>query len=187
MTSTTDLRIIAKDVAAKLRGRGYAARAYSGPYGPHDQPESGVVIPVVCTEAWRYPDGRWEIIDRPARLTHSDAHWPHTWMWNNQLGVPELSSSSLLAAWVITHLPPPDQPEYRTYWHFTSPGGMPATPPQQWEQRWREHLFTELCPGASTRVAPALDKHPRLHLHARIHPLHTRRSIHTKPSGGQRK
>ncbi|CQD24548.1 hypothetical protein BN1232_06255 [Mycobacterium lentiflavum] len=181
MTSTTELHSITKHVAAKLRTRGYAARAYSDSRGPHDQPESGVVIHVVCTEAWRYPDGRWEIIDRPARLVHATGCWPHTWIWNYQLAVPEPSSTSALAAWVAEHLPPPDHPEYRTYWHFSSPGARPAGAPPQWEQRWREHLFAELRPRERTSAAPACDIHPR------HYPRNTIRSIHTNPPGGERK
>ncbi|MCA2304868.1 hypothetical protein JF770_14975 [Mycobacterium intracellulare] len=169
------MHIIAKHVAATLRSRGYAARAYRTPHGPYDRPESGVVIHIVRTEAWRYPNGRWEIIDCPARLVQADADSPHTWMWNDDLAVPELGSSSALAAWVAERLPPPDQPEYHTYWHFSSPGTRSAAPPQQWEKCWREHLFT--------RVPPALA--PGFHLPARLHLRRNNRSMHSKSPRGE--
>lgn len=184
MTRSTDVQITTQRVAAKLRERGHAARAYRTPRGRHGQPESGVLIHVVCTEAWRYPDGHWDIFDRPARLLHAAGHGPHTWMWNDQLVVPEMSSTSALVAWVAEHLPPPEHPEYRTYWHFSSPGERPADPPEQWEKRWREHLFAELHPSTPIRTTPARDTHPRAHRPARINPHRQRRSIHTTPPGG---
>ncbi len=81
-TTRCDPRLDAGIVAATLRALGYAARSYSAPGEDGDPPEFGVAIHIVCTEAWRYPDGRWEIIDRPARLVAAAPSAPHTWLFN---------------------------------------------------------------------------------------------------------
>lgn len=129
-------RLDAGIVAATLRDLGYAARSYHARRGDGDPPVFGVAIHIVCTEAWRYPDRRWEIIDRPSRLV-AVAH--HRWIYNGGVTVPEPRSASSLAAWVAAQLPPPERPEYRAYWQFTPPAPPPATAPAGWADHWREH------------------------------------------------
>jgi hypothetical protein len=138
-TTRSDPRIDAGIVAATLRARGYAARSYSTPGEDGDPCEFGVAIHIVCTEAWRYPDGRWEIIDCPARLVTAAATAPHTWLFNRGVAVPEPTSAAALAAWVAAQLPPPDRPECRTYWQFSPPAAPPAAAPALWARQWSEH------------------------------------------------
>lgn len=128
----SDPRIDAGIVAATLRALGYAARSYNAP-------EFGVAIHIVCTEAWRYPDGRWEIVDRPARLVAAAPSASHTWLFNCCVAVPEPSSAAALAAWVAAQLPPPDLPEYRAYWQLSPLCTPPAAAPAQWARLWCEH------------------------------------------------
>ena len=139
-TTRYNPRLDAGIIAAILRALGYAARSYSAPGGDCDPPpEFGVAIHIVCTEAWRYPDGRWEIIDRPARLRATAPAAPHSWLYNRGIAVPEPTCAAALAAWVAAQLPPPDLPEYRVYWQFSPPDTPPATAPPHWAQRWCEH------------------------------------------------
>jgi hypothetical protein len=136
----SDPRIDAGIVAATLRALGYAARSYSAPGEDGEPPKSGVAIHLVCTEAWRYPDGHWEIIDRPARLVAAVCPpASHTWLFNRGVAVPERASAAALAAWVAAQLPPPDVPEYRVYWQFSPPAAPPAAAPAHWARRWCEH------------------------------------------------
>lgn len=137
-TTRCDPRQDAGLVAATLRTLGYAARSYSA-LGEDGQPEYGVAIHIVCTEAWRYPDGRWEIIDRPARLVAAARSAPHTWLFNSGVAVPEPISAAALAAWVAAQLPPPDRPDYRAYWQFKPPCAPPPAAPPHWAQQWCEH------------------------------------------------
>lgn len=138
-TTRSDPRIDAGLVAAALRALGYAARSYSAPDNHGDPCEVGVAIHVVCTEAWRYPDGHWEIIDCPARLVNADPTAPDTWLFNRGVAVPEPTSVASLAAWVAAQLPPPDLPEYRAYWQFSPPETPPAAAPARWARQWCEH------------------------------------------------
>lgn len=138
-TTRYDPRLDAGIVAATLRALGYAARSYSAPRADGDPTEFGVAIHLVCTEAWRYPDGRWEIIDRPARLVAAAPAAPHGWLYNFGVTVPEPTSAASLAAWVAAQLPPPDLPEYRVYWQFSPPDTPPATAPAHWARQWCEH------------------------------------------------
>ena len=138
-TTRCDPRLDVGIVAATLRALGYAARSYSAPGEDDDPPEFGVAIHIVCTEAWRYPDGRWEIIHRPARLVAAARAGPDTWLFNCGVAVPEPASAAALAAWVAAQLPPPDLPEYRAYWQFSPPSTPPATAPAHWARQWCEH------------------------------------------------
>lgn len=138
-TTRCDLCLDAGIVAATLRALGYAARSYRSTGVGGGQPGFGVAIHIVCTEAWRYPDGHWEIVDRPARLVAADPSAPHRWLFNYGVAVPEPTSAAALAAWVAAQLPPPDLPEYRAYWQFTPPSTPPPDAPTHWAQRWCEH------------------------------------------------
>ncbi|WP_293002853.1 hypothetical protein [Mycobacterium sp.] len=138
-TTGCDPRLDADIVAATLRALGYAARSYSAAGEDGEPPEFGVAIHIVCTEAWRYPDGRWEIIDRPARLVAAARTAPRSWLFNCGVAVPEPTSAAALAEWVAAQLPPPDLPEYRAYWQFSPPDTPPAAAPMHWARQWCEH------------------------------------------------
>lgn len=76
-------------IADGLPKRGFDAHTFIITSDRYCRRESGVAIHGVCVLGWRYPDGRWEFVDRPARLVEPDERDPaQRWIWE------EITSSS---------------------------------------------------------------------------------------------
>lgn len=148
--------VTAAQIAEELRALGYDARAHTrSPHDQEDQYESGVLIHAVYVEGWRYPDGRWEFIQRPAELIERDPLNRDTRLLvvpNEATGgggrydVPDYGSASAIAAWVAHWLPAPNKPCSGLFRHFNDLDYYHYDPPEQWYWAWRDHLFSDLYP-----------------------------------------
>ena len=146
-------------IAEGLRERGFDARVFEDTDGMYCQPESGVAIHGVCVLGWRYPDGHWQFIDRPARLLEPDQHDPtQRWIWEEitsssgsrrQLSVIVTDHPEAVCARLAELLPvDPEKPHARCFpdlWTWESTGWFSGGAPQRWDQAWRKHLRLPLA------------------------------------------
>jgi hypothetical protein len=135
-------------IADRLRERGFDANAFTVTSDRYCRRESGVAIHGVCVLGWRYPDGRWEFIDRPARLIEPNENDPTgRWIWEEilcasggrrQLSVTVTDRADVVCARVAELLPvDPERPHARCFmdlWTWESTGWYSGGVPQQWGQ-----------------------------------------------------
>jgi hypothetical protein len=149
MTADTNERI-----ADRLRERGFDARVFEDTDELDCQRESGVAIHGVCVLGWRYPDGRWEFVDQPARLIEPEGQDPAgRWTWEEivsssggrrRLSVTVADRADVVSARVCELLPvDPERPRSRCFpdlWAWQSTGWYSRGAPQRWDEAWRNHL-----------------------------------------------
>ncbi|MFQ2845258.1 hypothetical protein [Mycobacterium paragordonae] len=127
-------------LAGQLCALGYDARPTS-----HDiHSVTAIEIHAVNIEGWRYPDGHWEFVDRPAQLLIDQHGRPDRLVLPSEVGwggatteVPSYASPAAVASWVAQSLPPPDQPHCQLFSSHDDRQHYAYPAPRDWEQRWR--------------------------------------------------
>lgn len=104
--------------------------------------DSTVEIRAVHVTGWRYPDGRWEFQDQPARIVAAaDPATDLAWSLvdhRGELAVPTFGSVHAVAHWIACELPAPDQVTCRLERHpdFIDADSPPIPP--DWYQSWQQ-------------------------------------------------
>jgi len=158
--------VVAKEIAASLRLRGFDARLYEEPAGHGARHYRGIAVHGVRVLGWRYPDGRWQFTDRPPRLIEPEPTDPAgRWIWDDIFndvghasgrGLPVASASEaahLITQRVAEFLPAnpncPRAQSFPDFWSWDQACLDSVEAPVQWYRDWSDHLFAELRPEAA--------------------------------------
>lgn len=152
--------VVAEQVTAELCRRGFDARLFSGPAADGMQRYRGVAIHGTCVLGWRYPDGRWEFTDRPPQLIQPDPGDPAgRWIWDDIFSescwaMASASDPAHVIAQKVAQSLPTDPNRRRAqsfpdFWSWDQACLRSAEAPEQWYQKWCDHLFAELRPEAA--------------------------------------
>jgi hypothetical protein len=146
-------------IVAELRASGYDARLYErvddcaterntnpDDSGHTGRRETGVAVHAICVQGWRYPDGSWIFLDRPAVLLEPDEADPRgLWRWDHTLSstfeLPDDTAAPRhVAAWITDQLGAPDEPHCRLYRHIDDADPYDADAPRHWRHAWQRAI-----------------------------------------------
>ncbi|MDO2386104.1 hypothetical protein CKJ55_25385 [Mycobacterium avium] len=140
-------------VAAELRATGYDAQLHTAAAAAAVYPGARaelagkfVAVHGICVLGWRYPDGRWRFVDRPAVVVPVPDSPAPQWRCDHGLAVrrPTLAapaSAREVAAWVSDQLGPPDEPQCLLHRHIDDAGDdTDGHVPESWRSAWLDYL-----------------------------------------------
>lgn len=144
-----------EQIVAGLRQQGFDARTFN-----EADTYRGVAIHCVSVLGWRYPDGRWEFTDRPARLIEPDANDPTgRWIWDDifsdycqptaSVFDPAHTIIKRVAELLSTEPNRPRSQCFSDFWAWDRACLDSSEAPEAWYHDWSDHLFAELRPVAA--------------------------------------